>query len=293
MFQTWFSQRLAGYRQVLANPVVDLVDPRALTQPERTALTGAIAKANLVIYRCRTPRQVSSEDVLALGAQLGLTRLDHDTRTNRHGLAEVCDHRSNKSSRYIPFSNKALNWHTDGSYYPADRVIRTFILHCKTQAMRGGTSRLIDHAVVYGLLRQQAPELLPALLDCDAMTVPAHQPDGGEATRGECSGPVFFNSQDGALCMRYTSRARYIHWHQNRDLSAAVEHLRRVIAHAGNLVLEYTLAPGEGIICHNVLHARSGFDDTSAKRRLLYRARFREPIVEALHGGVVPSVSVS
>jgi hypothetical protein len=35
-----------------------------------------------------------------------------------------------------------------------------------------------------------------------------------------------------------------------------------------------------GLICNNVLHDRSGFTETPARRRLLYRARYHERVAE-------------
>ncbi len=291
-FESWFEQKLSGYRQVLRNPVVDITNPQELTSFERTALITAIARANMVIYRCRTPEQVNQKSILSLAAQLGLTRLDRDTTTNNQGLAELADQRIVTEKPSIPFSSAALNWHTDGYYYPTAQAIRSFLLHCQRQADSGGCNLLIDHTVIYGLLHRRNPSLVNALTHPNAMTIPAYRSEQGTVIRAACAGPVFFTTRDGALAMRYTSRPRHIQWKKSEGVQAALHQLREVLAQASDLVLEHTLEAGEGIICHNILHARTAFTDVTPHSRLLYRARFQDPIrdsVAALPTSLLPT----
>ena len=246
----------------------------------------------MVIYRCRTPEQVHQKSILSLAAQLGLTRLDRDTTTNNQGLAELADQRIVTAKPSIPFSSAALNWHTDGYYYPTDQAIRSFLLHCERQADSGGCNLLVDHTVIYGLLRRRDPSLVTALTHPNAMAIPAYRSEQGTVIRAACAGPVFFATKDGTLAMRYTSRQRHIQWKKSESVQTALNQLREVLAQASDLVLEHTLEAGEGIICHNILHARSAFTDVTPHSRLLYRARFRDPIrgsVAALPTSLLPT----
>ena len=43
-------------------------------------------------------------------------------------------------------------------------------------------------------------------------------------------------------------------------------------------MLRTRLAPGMGLVCNNVLHERSAFEDAPDRKRLLYRARYVERI---------------
>ena len=53
---------------------------------------------------------------------------------------------------------------------------------------------------------------------------------------------------------------------------------------AGSLyVLRLRLEPGMGIVCNNVLHARTGFRDAPQHRRLLYRARYYDRVAARDH----------
>jgi hypothetical protein len=40
------------------------------------------------------------------------------------------------------------------------------------------------------------------------------------------------------------------------------------------------LQPGQGLICNNVLHDRSGFDDDGEHKRQLYRLRYYQRILQ-------------
>jgi hypothetical protein len=108
----------------------------------------------------------------------------------------------------------------------------------------------------------------------DAMTIPANEEANG-ATREENTGPVFVVDPDtGGPAMRYTARKRNIRWRDDAVTLAAVRALERVLRE-DPLVMHVRFAPGDGIICNNVLHDRVGFDAGagSESARLVYRIR--------------------
>ncbi len=57
----------------------------------------------------------------------------------------------------------------------------------------------------------------------------------------------------------------------------AVEALKALLKNESPYHFEGKLAPGQGLICNNVLHTRSGFED-AGEGRLLYRARYYDRI---------------
>ena len=116
-----------------------------------------------------------------------------------------------------------------------------------------------------------------ALSAPDAMTIPPRL-EGEALARPAEIGPVFsIESPGGALHMRYTARGVNIAWKDDAATRAARAALERILA--GSLyVLRLRLEPGMGIVCNNVLHARSGFRDTPQHRRLLYRARYYDRV---------------
>jgi hypothetical protein len=87
-------------------------------------------------------------------------------------------------------------------------------------------------------------------------------------------GPVF-SFEDGALHMRYTARTRSILWADDAATREAVRFLAGTLESASPWIFELRLEAGQGLVCNNVLHARSAFEDDPppAPGRLVYRAR--------------------
>jgi alpha-ketoglutarate-dependent taurine dioxygenase len=63
----------------------------------------------------------------------------------------------------------------------------------------------------------------------------------------------------------------------NSSASRISSALERILADSP-YVLRLRLEPGMGIVCNNVLHARSAFRDAPQHRRLLYRARYYDRV---------------
>ncbi len=78
--------------------------------------------------------------------------------------------------------------------------------------------------------------------------------------------------------MRYTARKRNVVWRRDAKTQAAVQALQEVLE-SDPLIIHYKLRPGEGLICNNILHNRSGFTErTAGNGRLLYRVRFHDRV---------------
>lgn len=78
---------------------------------------------------------------------------------------------------------------------------------------------------------------------------------------------------------RYTARQRSIVWKAGAAAEAAAC-LLELLGRASRYITRVRLAPGQGVICNNVLHARSAFrdHDGTGGERLLWRARYRERV---------------
>jgi hypothetical protein len=111
------------------------------------------------------------------------------------------------------------------------------------------------------------------------MTIPPRLDESGVA-RAAQPGPVFSIDGQGFLHMRYTARSISIEWRADAATQAAVAALARLLATPTPWTLHGRLEPGMGLVCNNVLHDRSGFTETSQKRRLLYRARYHERVAQ-------------
>jgi alpha-ketoglutarate-dependent taurine dioxygenase len=277
-YRRWREWKLAAYPTEAAALVVEVGDAAALTPTERDAMLAVCAKTNLVIYRSRAP--VDKDGARRLGERFGLRRLDSNLLADEDSISSLQVVPGKSGRGYIPYSNRRLLWHTDGYYNSADCRIRAFLLHCASPAARGGDNGLMDHELVYLRLRDENPEHVRALMAPDAMTIPANAEDES-AARGAVSGPVFsVDAGDGSLHMRYTARTRSIAWKDDAPTRAAVAALERLLADDGAGVFHHRLAAGEGLLCNNVLHNRSAFEDDagSGVTRLLYRARYHDRI---------------
>lgn len=272
----WRERKLVASPRRAEELVVEVRDPRALTDSEVDKLRRVCAAANMAVYSSSLDSLADKDLVRRIGARLGLHRLQTNPFADEDGISAL-ETAPEKSARgYIPYSNRRLLWHTDGYYNPPAQRIRAFILHCVRPAAAGGENRLLDPEIAYLLLRDADPEHVRALSASDAMTIPANT-DEGMTPRPAQSGPVF-SSDAGALHMRYTARTRSIAWRSDAATRAAVERLRQILETASPYVFTLRLAPGQGLVCNNVLHDRSAFTDAPGAGRLVYRARYAERI---------------
>ncbi len=276
-YQAWREVKLARYPTSLADLVVPVSDPRALTHEERQALADRCARANMVIYA--GPDTAPDKELPRLLArQFGLIRLDHNWLADDDGISSVTVTGEAVRGDYIPYTNRAIRWHTDGYYNPPDRRIRAMILHCVNSAATGGENALFDHEIAYLQLRDADPALVAALMQPDAMTIPARTDDAGIVRAAE-TGPVFsVDPESGALHMRYTARTRSIQWKEDATIREAAARLERMLAGPTPCIHRVMLQPGMGLLCNNVLHERSAFTDDPARPRLFYRARYYDRI---------------
>ena len=182
---------------------------------------------------------------------------------------------------YIPYTDKPINWHTDGyyNYHGPGQAIRAMLLHCLRPADEGGVNRLLDPEIAYIRLRDSDPGFIEALMHPAAMTIPVSVEANGRV-RPENRGPVFdVDSRSGALGMRFTARKRNVVWRDDPATRRAVDRLVAVLRD-DPLILETRMEAGQGLICNNVLHDRTAFAPSSdaGRGRLLYRVRYDDRI---------------
>ena len=289
-YLAWRKQKLANtpdYRQVDPNKLfIAVSNPDKPTNTELKKIIEACKINNMALYRLANSAPASDKkSILTLARHTGLKRLDHNLCADDDDLTSITHTEHQGQHNYIPYSTKRLSWHTDGYYNTAEHQVHGILLHCATPAKTGGESLLLDHEIAYILLRDESPDYIKALMQNDAMTIPANILDG-KVIREAQTGPVFSINPDGRLHMRYSARKRNIEWHQDAHTLEAVAFLENLWGDAikGNSphVLKYTLQAGEGLICNNILHCRTAFEDFEEphKKRLLYRGRYFDRITE-------------
>jgi alpha-ketoglutarate-dependent taurine dioxygenase len=281
-YNAWRSRKLAAMPEAADELMLELKDAASLSPAERGAIFDSLARANVVIYQLADPARQSKQLVRRLGRQLGLERLDNNLCADEDGITSLRVVDKRREGEYIPYTNKRLNWHTDGYYNRRDEQIRGVILHCVQPAESGGESAFMDHEIAYIQLRDENPDYIRALMQADAMIVPANVQNGREI-RPEQDGPVFSVDAGGHLHMRYSARARNIIWKDDPTTQAAAECLLNLFQTDSPYIFRHRLEAGQGVISNNALHCRTEFnhDSDSDRGRLLYRARYFDRVTNA------------
>ncbi len=280
LYAEWRDKKLKGYPTTTADLLVELNDPRALSDSEYDALLMRIRKSNMALYVGKTGSDPDPEIPLSLGRHFGLQRLDHNWLGDNSGLTSLTVVDSGTRQHYIPYTDRPIKWHTDGYYNPAERQIHGLLLHCVESAASGGENALMDHEIVYIQLRDRNPDYIRALMQPNVMTIPARIEQGGIA-RQEESGPVFALTPEGELHMRFTERKRNIIWCDDPLAMEALAYLHELLCSDSPYILRGRLEPGMGLISNNILHDRTAFNDDHNHKRLLYRARYYDRIADS------------
>ena len=271
-YRTWRAYKLRATGPLtavpLAGPLPSATEARAIWRQTR--------RRNMAVFALTDPARFSRADLRALGRRLGLNRLDKNLHADESGVSELRAVRHGRRGEYIPYSNRALGWHSDGYYNPPEKTIRAFILYCRQDAANGGVNRLLDPELAYIHLRDAGRGYIEALARPDTLTIPPTIEDG-KLIRPAFSGAVLSeDAASGALHIRYTQRKTHIRWRGDNTTRQALEILADLLAGQSGLVVALRLAPGQGLVCNNVLHNRSAFVDAPRRPRIIYRARYYE-----------------
>lgn len=282
-YRRWRLKKLDSVPDCAEALVVDIADLANPTAAEQQAVLDRCRRTNMAIYRAPALAADETATRAALAAfcrTMGLRSFEAHRSAGPDGIVpiEVAD--MGGRAGFIPYSTRAINWHTDGyyNYHGNGHCIRAMILHCVRNAAEGGENALLDHDIAYIRLRDENPAFIAALMHPEAMTIPAHDDEAGPG-HGAVAGPVFFvHPTTGALSMRYTIRKRHVIWRDDPVLEAARARLGEILA-GDPAILRVRMAPDMGLLCNNVLHDRTAFENgADAAGRLLYRIRAFERI---------------
>ncbi len=262
-YRRWRKHKFEAWTHPATAPIA-IKSPAELNDRDIEAIKRQCRKTNICFYRSQQTT-VRPSDIRALGQRLGLDEPVANPRANAQHISLI---QETDDSDYIPYSDSALTWHTDGYYNDATHAIGSFIMHCVRPAKEGGINRYLDPDIIYILLRDENPEHIRTLMHPEAMTIPAN------GSRPAQSNPALASDADGNLLMRYTDRKRNITW--RKECAQALSRLREIVSHHEKYQLVRQLKAGEGVICNNVLHDRSAFESGAESKRLLYRARYHK-----------------
>lgn len=279
-YEEWREQKLNNYPTEAESLIVEINDPRQLNSVEREKIVNLYNKTNMVVYISKEGANPDKRIALFLAEQFGLNKLDKNMGADDDGITSLQVSDKEGHERYIPYSNKAIHWHTDGYYNRPEKQIHALNLHCVRPAVKGGENAIMDHEIAYIRLRDENSEYIKTLMATNAMTIPANINNGKEI-RSERRGPVFSVTGSGDLHMRYTARAHNVVWPEDEQTQAAVNFLDQVLKSNDPYIYRLTLQPGWGLISNNVLHDRGAFEDDKNSSRLLYRLRYFDRLSKA------------
>ncbi|VAX00889.1 hypothetical protein MNBD_GAMMA22-945 [hydrothermal vent metagenome] len=273
VYQKWRDAKLKDYPKNIADLIVEINDPRILTKHEHQKLIDICRKTNMVLYSSKLENDPNPEIPLSLGRRFVGSKLDNNWLADGTGLTSLTVAQEGVRQHYIPYTNRAIQWHTDGYYNPQHQQIYSLLLHAVQRAASGGENALLDHEIAYILLREKNPDYVAALMKDNVLTIPARI-ESGKIVRAEQSGSIFSVSRKGQLHMRYTIRDNNVMWSEDELTQQALEYLKLILSSDSPYIFKGLLQPGMGLLSNNVLHNRTAFTDDASHKRFIYRARY-------------------
>ena len=258
-FLRWAEEKEKNIPQNSDGILVNIHDINNVKTSEIAKIKETIYKYNSCIYSSKIALK-SNTNLLKFVELVGMRTYDCNN-IDSNEISTITPLQNSKIN-YIPYTDKPLNWHTDGYY--DKKSIFSWLLHCVNPATRGGENYLLDHELVLReyLLRNDD---INNLMAEDALTIP----ESKYTSRSEISTYIFsFKNKYKRLHMRFSMRKDNIG--TSAKASPAIIKLREIIeGNCAKYSLTYKLQKNEGIITNNILHGRKAFKDDKVKRKLL------------------------
>ena len=258
-FLRWAEEKEKNIPQNSDGILVNIHDINNVKTSEIAKIKETIYKYNSCIYSSKIALK-SNTNLLKFVELVGMRTYDCNN-IDSNEISTITPLQNSKIN-YIPYTDKLLNWHTDGYY--DKKSIFSWLLHCVNPATQGGENYLLDHELVLReyLLRNDD---INNLMAEDALTIP----ESKYTSRSEISTYIFsFKNKYKRLHMRFSMRKDNIG--TSAKANSAVIKLREIIeGNCAKYSLTYKLQKNEGIITNNILHGRKAFKDDKVKRKLL------------------------
>ena len=279
-YQRWVASKLSAYQKRSADDfklLIELDHDGNISPQSLSIIKDQINDFNFVLYKMTGTVEDHLSAVKNIGSQVGLKELDKNLCAQEDRVTKLTVVDQKRGHSYIPYSNKAIGWHTDGYYNPLHQRVLALVLHCERSSEEGGVNDLLDPDMVYIHLREQNPDFIKALSSPDVMCIPENIENGVEIRPQTCTAVLMQESgsdQDPVLAMRFSKRKHNIIWADDVLTQEAIACLFEYLESDSPYHIRYRLNAGEGVICNNVLHTRSAFTDSAQNTRVYYRARY-------------------
>lgn len=258
-FLKWAAQKENNIPKNINEISVEIKDINRATKNEISKIRSTLDRFNSCLYRSNRDLE-SHSCLLDFAKAVGMKTFD----CNNIEANEISTISSikNEKIQYIPYTNKALNWHTDGYY--DKKPLFSWLLHCINPADDGGENYLLDHELA---MREYVLSYddIEILMNKRAITIPESQ----GSNRSEISTYIFsFDNDYEKLHMRFSMRKDNIK--MSDKTFTAMSKLTNVIENnCSKYSITYKLAKNEGILSNNILHGRNSFKDDKVQRKLL------------------------
>jgi hypothetical protein len=254
-----------------------MADASAIDANTLTSLCQRVRDHGFALYQwgdspgTASAREIT-DNVTRLHTALNLHAFDDGVVHDEHGLSLLTDLTGSDQGRFIPYTPRAMGWHTDGYYNARQKSLRCFTLHCIQNAADGGALTLLDDQRVLIALYDHNPQMVSLLSHPQAMTLPANSDTLGH-DRPDVHSAVFFARDDGTLATHFTTRTRNIAW-RNAETETAARQMKQLIDELTDWHHKVRLEPGQGIITRNILHRRDAYTDATDQPRKMLRGRY-------------------
>ena len=270
-YRRWRDRKLAGFTSDMDKLMVEIKNPHKLTESEINLSSTIINQSNLLFFELKEDNDDIKSSLMKLAKQFGMGNFEILESSEKSGLTKIeVSAESKVKSEYVPYTNKSLNWHTDGYYNEANDPILSWLLFCQSNSSSGGDNKFMDHEIAYILFNEQS-ENIRDLTDDKAFIIPENIHSGRKAVSS-----YVFKLLDEKLHMRFSMRQKNIIWRDN--IRESVELLKSIIRENESYQIKYKLEPNQGVISNNIIHMRTSFTNTTNKNRLLYRLRSKKRV---------------
>ena len=165
-YKRWKDKKLGSFTDNIDELTVQIVNPNNISKPEKSRVISLLSQNNLVFFKIDDTKYKDKSSIKNLALQVGLGDYEFDSKSDLDGLTEISEHNNDPGiSEYIPYTNKELNWHTDGYYNDDRNSINAWLLFCRAQAEDGGLNKFLDHEIAYILFNQKSSGLSELMLN--------------------------------------------------------------------------------------------------------------------------------
>jgi hypothetical protein len=259
-FIEWSAKKDLNIPSNINDLKVSISDINHVSKAEISQIKQKLTKFNCCIYASGTDLDDNSK-IMRFAQSLGMRTFDSHN-IDDSAISTISANKDENNMRYIPYTNKGLNWHTDG-YYDS-KPIFSWLLHCIEPALSGGENFLLDHELAIREYILKYDDII-YLTNNETFSIPTDEVAKREITSNYVCD---MNNEYKKLHMNFSMRKENII--VNKDSESAMSKLIKIIKEdCKKYHLTYKLSKSEGIVSNNILHGRNAFKDGRVMRKIL------------------------